>query len=55
VTHLAGQIMADAVGGTLERLDIFSQIPPVVLPGLRFYFKALVSLGVAYFQLKDRL
>jgi len=55
VTHLAGQIMADAVGGTLERMDVFANIPPVVLPGLRFYSKALVSLGVAYFRLKDRL
>ncbi|MFK8049276.1 MAG: NAD(P)/FAD-dependent oxidoreductase [Halioglobus sp.] len=55
VTHLAGQIMADAVGGTLERMDVFANIPPVVLPGLRLYSKALVSLGVAYFRLKDRL
>lgn len=55
VTHLAGQIMADAVGGSLERMDVFANVPPVVLPGLGFYSKALVSLGVAYFRLKDSL
>jgi gamma-glutamylputrescine oxidase len=55
VTHLAGQIMADAVGGTMERLDIFSRIRPVLIPGAHTLAKPLVSLGMVYFQLRDRL
>ncbi len=55
VTHLAGQIMADAVGGTMERMDVFANIKPTIIPGARLLQKPLISLGMMYFQLKDRL
>ena len=55
VTHLAGEIMAEAVGGSLERLDVFERIKPIVIPGLRRLHKPAVSLGMLYYQLKDRL
>ena len=55
VTHLAGEIMADAVGGTLDTMDVFSQIKPVSIPGLRRLQKPAVSLGMLYYLLKDRL
>jgi glycine/D-amino acid oxidase-like deaminating enzyme len=55
VTHLAGEIMAEAVAGTMERLDIFSRIKPTSLPGVRRLHKPLVSLGMLYYRLKDRL
>jgi gamma-glutamylputrescine oxidase len=55
VTHLAGRIMADAVGGTMESMDIFANIKPVTFPGIRSLEKPLVTLGMMYFQLKDRM
>jgi glycine/D-amino acid oxidase-like deaminating enzyme len=55
VTHLAGEIMAEAVAGTMERLDIFSRIKPISLPGVRRLHKPVVSLGMLYYRLKDRL
>ena len=55
VTHLAGQVMAEAVSGTMDRLDIFSGIKPVPLPGLRRLSVPAVSLGMLYYQLKDKL
>jgi len=55
VTHLAGQIMADAVAGTFERFDVFSGIDPVVIPGAHRYHKQMVALGMLYYQIKDRL
>lgn len=55
VTHLAGEIMAEAVSGNMERLDVFSRIKPVSIPGLRRLHKPAVSLGMLYYQLKDRL
>ena len=55
VTHLAGQIMADAVGGTMERMDIFANIRPILIPGAHSLAKPLVALGMMYYQLKDRL
>jgi glycine/D-amino acid oxidase-like deaminating enzyme len=55
VTHLAGQIVAEAVAGTMERLDVFAGIAPVVVPGTHLFRKPLTSLGMLYYQIKDRL
>jgi len=55
VTHLAGQIMADAVAGTFERFDMFANIKPVIIPGAHTFSKQMVALGVLYYQIKDRL
>ena len=55
VTHLAGQIMADAVAGTLERFEVFANIDPVIIPGAHMFSKQMVALGILYYQIKDRL
>lgn len=55
VTHLAGRIMADAVAGTMEQFDLFADIKPIVIPGSHIFRKPLVSLGMMYYQIKDRL
>lgn len=55
VTHLAGQIMADAVAGTMERFDLFAGIKPVIIPGAHAFCRPLTSLGMMYYQLKDKL
>lgn len=55
VAHLAGQIMADAVAGTVEQFDMFANIKPLVVPGAHIFNKPMVALGVLYYQIKDRL
>ena len=55
VTHLAGRIMADAVGGTLEQFDLFADVKPLVIPGAHTFSRPMVALGVLYYQIKDRL
>jgi len=55
VTHLAGQILADAVAGTFERFDVFANIDKVMIPGAHRFSKQMVALGVLYYQIKDRL
>ena len=55
VTHLAGEIMADAVSGTLERFDVFAGIRSTRFPGSHALRKPLVALGVLYYQMRDRL
>jgi len=55
VTHLAGQIMADAVAGTFERFDVFANVKPVLIPGAHRFNKQMVALGILYYQIKDRL
>jgi len=55
VTHLAGQIMAEAVAGTFERFDVFANIDPVIIPGAHRFRNPMVALGMLYYQIKDRL
>ena len=55
VTHLAGQIMAEAVAGTFERFDVFANIEPVIIPGAHRFSNPMVALGMLYYQIKDRL
>jgi glycine/D-amino acid oxidase-like deaminating enzyme len=55
VTHLTGQILADAIAGTFERFDLFASVKPLVLPGADALATPLVALGVMYYQLRDRL
>jgi gamma-glutamylputrescine oxidase len=55
VTHLTGQVLADAIAGTFERFDLFASVKPLVLPGADALATPLVALGVMYYQLRDRL
>lgn len=55
VTHLAGQILADAVAGTVERFDMFANVKPLIVPGAHWFTKPMVTLGMMYYQIKDRL
>ena len=55
VTHLAGEIMADTVAGTMERFDVFADIKPTRFPGAHTFGKPLVALGVLYYQIRDKL
>ena len=54
-THLAGQIMADAVAGTMERFDMFANVKQIVIPGAQTFHKPMVSLGMLYYRLRDWL
>lgn len=55
VTHLAGQIMAEAMGGTMERYDIFANIKPLTIPGQHIFRRQMVALGMLYYKLVDWL
>ena len=55
VTHLAGRIMADAVAGTVEQFDMFANVKPFIIPGAHLLSKPMVTLGMMYYQIKDRL
>ena len=55
VTHLAGEIIADAISGTLERFDVMSSIPARPIPGVNTLGDTIVSLGVLWYGMKDRL
>ena len=47
--------MADAVAGIVEQFDLFANVKPFVVPGAHTFRKPMVSLGVLYYQIRDRL
>ena len=55
VTHLAGRIMADAVAGTVEQFDMFANVKPFIVPGAHRLSTPMVTLGMMYYRIKDRL
>lgn len=55
VTHLAGEILAEAIAGTMERFDVFARMKPNRIPGVTRFGRQMVSLGMLYYRIKDRL
>ncbi len=54
-THLMGEILADAVGGTLERFDLFADMKHFRLPGSQWMGNQIIALGMMYYKIMDRL
>lgn len=52
---LAGQILADAVQGTLERFDLMARIPTHAFPGGPAFRTPLLALAMLWYGLRDRL
>ena len=55
VTHLAGEVIADAISGTMERFDVLSSMPSMRIPGVSMFGDTIVNLGVLWYGLKDKL
>jgi glycine/D-amino acid oxidase-like deaminating enzyme len=54
-SHIAGQILADAICGDTERFDVFERIKHWKLPGGKWFANPAVALGMLYFRLKEIL
>jgi gamma-glutamylputrescine oxidase len=55
VTTLAGELLAEAVAGTMERFDVFASLPQRPFPGGRLLARPLATLGLLWYALRDRL
>lgn len=55
VTTLAGELLAEAVCGTLERFDVFAQLTQQPFPGGKWLARPLATLGLLWYALRDRL
>lgn len=55
ITTLAGELMAEAVTGTMERFDVFANLPHRPFPGGRLLARPLATLGLLWYALRDRL
>ena len=54
-SHVMGEIMADAVSGTMERFDLFAGLKHFRFPGPQWIGNQAVALGMLYYRLKDKL
>lgn len=54
-TQLLGRLLAEAVGGQLERFDLFANLPFYPFPGGRAFRVPLTMIGAWYYALRDRL
>ena len=53
--HVAGQVLADAIGGELERFDVFARIKHFRLPGGKWFANPALAIGMLYYRIKDVL
>ncbi|HZD52315.1 MAG TPA: FAD-binding oxidoreductase, partial [Woeseiaceae bacterium] len=53
--HMAGKVLADAIGGDLERFDVFARIGHWKLPGGKWFANPALALGMLYYRLKELL
>ena len=54
-THVMGEVMADAVTGTMERYDLFAGMTHFRIPGTQWVGNQLIALGMMFYKLKDKL
>ena len=52
---LAGQLLAEAVGGTMQRFDLLAGIPTHRFPGGTLLRRPLLVLAMLWYSLRDRL
>lgn len=55
MTHIAAEIIADAIGGTLERFDLFAKMGHFRIPVGQWFGNQMVALGMLYYRLRDIL
>jgi glycine/D-amino acid oxidase-like deaminating enzyme len=53
--HMAGKVLADAIGGDVERFDVFERIRHWKLPGGKWFANPALALGMLYYRMKELL
>ena len=54
-SHMAGEVIADAMTGTMERLDMFERIGHRKIPFGQTFGSQMLALGMLYFRMRDLL
>ena len=55
LTTLAGELIVEAMRGTVERFDVLAGLPHRAFPGGKLLRSPLATLGLLWFALRDRL
>lgn len=54
-THCMGEVMADAIAGTMEKFDLFADIDHFRIPGSQWIGNQIIALGMMYYKMMDKL
>lgn len=54
-SHFMAQIVSEAISGTLQQFDLFSQLKHIRLPVGPRLGSAMIALGMAWYSLRDRI
>ena len=54
-THIASEVLADAIGGTMEKFDVFGNVRHWRVPLGQWFGNQMVALGMIYYRLRDML
>ncbi|MFQ5548886.1 MAG: NAD(P)/FAD-dependent oxidoreductase [Woeseia sp.] len=54
-THIMGEVVADAVAGTMEKFDLFANMKHFRMPGSQWVGNQIIALGMLYYRMKDLL
>lgn len=52
-THIAAEIICDAIAGTMEKFDLFDSIRHIRMPVPRWVGNQMLALGMLYYRLRD--
>jgi gamma-glutamylputrescine oxidase len=55
LTGIAGKLVAEAIGGTAGRFDVFARIPHANFPGGQALRRPALVLAMLWFRIKDLL
>ncbi len=55
MSHIAAEIVSDAMCGTMERFDLFDKIGQIRLPVGQWAGNQMLALGMLYYRLRDLL
>ena len=54
-THMAAQLVAEAIDGQLSRFDVFDRIHHRPFPGGKYLRSPILATGMLWYRLKDLL
>lgn len=52
-THIAAEIVCNAIAGTMEKFDLFEKIRHIRMPVPRWVGNQMLALGMLYYRLRD--
>jgi glycine/D-amino acid oxidase-like deaminating enzyme len=54
-THIMGELVSDAITGTMEKFDLFADMKHFRLPGSQWMGNQIIALGMMYYRMRDLL